>query len=337
MCLIFFDVTDPDNIKKYEAHYGVPMPSTMGLKIPKMLDAAGSGALKALWVIGEDLVQTDPNHDKVKRDLEHLELLVVQDLFLNETAKLATVVLPASSAFEKSGTFTNGERRVQRVHQVIPPLAGTKPDGVIIVEMMRKLGYLQPDYDPITLLHEIAKIVPFFAGITWETLGEEGEQWPVALDGTDTPILHTKTFTRGKGLFRYIEYQESDEIQKHQKQYPFILTTVRDLVHYNCGTMTRRTHNQELVSEDFLLINPDDAKAHNIKEGEGVKLISARGSIQIRAKISDGLKPGILRTTFHFPDIMVNELTSDILDEHSGCPEYKVTAVRVELLSSQKY
>ena len=160
---------------------------------------------------------------------------------MTETAKYADVILPASSFLEKSGTFTNGERRVQRVKAVIPPLPGTKPDGQIIVEMMNRLGYAQPVYTPEGMLEEISQIVPFFAGITWENLGDNGLQWPVAPDGTDSQILHKKEFKRGKGYFQYHDFKETQEIVHHQKEYPYILTTNRELEHYNCGTMTRRT------------------------------------------------------------------------------------------------
>ncbi len=163
-----------------------------------MYEASLNDKLKAIWVIGEDMAQTDPNTHKVVAALKNLELFVVQELFMTETAKLATVILPGASFLEKSGTFTNGERRIQRVNKVVEPLEGTKPDGQIIVDIMNRMGYAQPDYDPGILLEEIAQVVPFFAGVKWEELGDNGKQWPVAKDGTDSDMLHVERFSMGK-------------------------------------------------------------------------------------------------------------------------------------------
>ncbi len=325
----YLDVTNSEINAKYNAFYGVEVPSHIGYKIPEMFDAALQGKLKALWIIGEDVVQTDPNTQKVIKALESTDLVIVQELFMTETAKYADVILPGASFLEKSGTFTNGERRVQAVRQVVKPIAGTKPDGQIIVDIMNKMGYPQPDYSPDGMLEEISKIVPFFAGITWERLGINGLQWPVAPDGTDTKILHTKSFTRGKGYFEFHNWEETQELQDHAKEYPYILTTNRELEHYNCGAMTRRTANKELLQDDYLLINPEDAKTHFIKEGDFVCLESPRGKVDVKAKISPEVKPGVLSTTFHFPEIMINMITGDIHDSEAMCPEYKVVAVRI--------
>ncbi|MCP4124973.1 MAG: molybdopterin-dependent oxidoreductase, partial [Bacteroidetes bacterium] len=217
----YLDVTDPISQKKYEAFYGVDLPSEVGYTIPQMFDAALDGNLKAIWIIGEDVVQTDANTQKVIRALEKLDLVIVQELFMTETAKYADVILPGSSFLEKSGTFTNGERRVQRVNQVVEPIEGTRPDGQIIIDMMNRMGYEQPDYTPDGMLKEISQIVPFFAGITWENLGKNGKQWPVAKDGTDTKILHTETFKRGLGYFEFHPFEESREILTNAEKYPF--------------------------------------------------------------------------------------------------------------------
>ncbi len=325
----YLDVTNPDVKKQYEAFYGVDLPDHVGYKIPEMFDAALKGKLKAIWIIGEDVVQTDPNTQKVINALEQTDFIVVQEIFMTETAKYADVILPASSFLEKSGTFTNGERRVQRVNQVIEPLPGTKPDGQIIVEMMNRMGYPQEEYTPEGMLDEISKIVPFFAGITWENLGKNGKQWPVDKNGNDSKIIHTDTFKRGKGAFIFHDFAESKEIDENAKEYPYILTTNRELEHYNCGTMTRRTKNVEILTEDLLLINPQDAATNALQEGDMVCLESARGKVDVRAKITDEVKPGILSTTFHFPEIMVNLITSDVHDSEAKCPEYKVVAVRI--------
>jgi formate dehydrogenase major subunit len=325
----YLDVTNQDIRKKYEAFYGSTLPSHVGFKIPEMFDAALAGKLKALWIIGEDVVQTDPNTNKVKSALSKTDFVVVQEIFMTETAKFADVILPASSFLEKSGTFTNGERRVQRVNQVIDPLPGTKPDGQIIVDIMNKMGYAQPPYTAAGVLEEISQIVPFFKGIKWDELGENGKQWPVPEDGTDTQILHMDSFKRGKGYFEFHPFVESKEIEDHSKEYPFILTTNRDLEHYNCGTMTRRTENVLLHQEDVLLIHPNDAANLSISESDLVCIESPRGKVDVKAKISESVKPGIVSTTFHFPEIMVNEITSDVHDSEALCPEYKVVSVRL--------
>ena len=325
----YLDVTKPEVKAKYEAFYGVELPQHIGYKIPEMFDAALQGKLKALWIIGEDVVQTDPNTQKVIKALQSTDFVIVQEIFMTETAKYADVILPASSFLEKSGTFTNGERRVQRVQQVIPPLEGTKPDGQIIVEIMNRMGYPQPDYTPEGMLEEISQIVPMFAGIRWDRLGDNGLQWPVAPDGTDSEIIHVDQFKRGLGKFQYHDFRESEEIVQHQKDYPYILTTNRELEHYNCGTMTRRTGNVELLTEDVLMIHPQDAADNQIADGDMVCIESPRGKVDIKARLTDEVKPGILSTTFHFPEIMVNDITSDVHDSEAMCPEYKVVSVRI--------
>jgi formate dehydrogenase major subunit len=325
----YLDVTKPEVNQRYNEFYGVDVPSQIGYKIPEMFDAALSGKLKALWVIGEDIVQTDPNTKKVIKALEATDLVIVQELFMTETAKYADVILPGASFLEKSGTFTNGERRVQAVRQVVQPVVGSKPDGQIIVDIMNKMGYAQPDYTPDGMLEEISQIVPFFEGITWERLGINGLQWPVAKDGTDTQILHQVDFKRGKGYFEFNPWEETSELVSHAKDYPYILTTNRELEHYNCGAMTRRTANEMILKDDYLMINPEDAKKHLIKEGDYVCIESPRGKVDVKARITDEVKSGILSTTFHFPEIMINNLTGDVHDSEAMCPEYKVVAVRI--------
>lgn len=325
----YLDVTNPDVNQKYNTFYGTEVPSHIGYKIPEMFDAAIARDLKALWIIGEDVVQTDPNTQKVIKALSELDMLVVSELFMTETAKLATVLLPASSFLEKEGTFTNGERRIQRVQQVVEPIEGTKPDGQIIVEMMRKMGYDQPDYTADNALQEISQIVPFFAGVKWDELGDNGKQWPVLPDGSDTQMLHIKEFKRGKGKFFFYPFEESNEIQKHGKDYPYIITTNRELEHYNCGAMTRRTGNVEILTEDVLLINPADAAKEMINDDDFVCVESPRGKVDIKAKITDEVKPGILSSTFHFPEIMLNNITSDEHCTEAMCPEYKVVSCRI--------
>ena len=325
----YLDVTNDEVNKKYNEFYGVAVPKHIGYKIPEMFEAALDGKLKAIWIIGEDVVQTDPNTKKVIRALEATDLVIVQELFMTETAKYADVILPGSSFLEKSGTFTNGERRVQAVRQVVEPIEGSKPDGQIIIDIMNRMGYDQPDYTPDGMLEEISQIVPFFAGIKWDRLGENGLQWPVAPDGTDTQILHKTEFKRGKGYFEFNPWEETVEITEHGKDYPYILTTNRELEHYNCGAMTRRTANEKILSSDYLMIHPEDAADNLINEGDYVCLESPRGKVDVKARITDEVKKGVLSSTFHFPEIMMNIITSDVHDSEAKCPEYKVVAVRI--------
>lgn len=325
----YFDVTDPVYHKKYEEFYGAKLPNYIGLKIPQMYQAALKDELKAMWVMGEDMGQTDPNTHLVVSALNKLELFVVQELFMTETAKLATVVLPAASFLEKSGTFTNGERRIQQVNKVVEPLPGVKTDGQMLVDMMNIMGYPQPEYDPEWVLDEISQIIPFFEGVKWTELGTNGKQWPVNKEGKGTDILHVGSFKRGRGKFVYSDWRESDEIVQNGKQYPYIITTNRELEHYNCGAMTRRTNNAKIITDDVLLINPADAAKHMIAEGDMVCVESARGKVDVKARISDEVKPGILSSTFHFPEIMLNNITSSVADSEAMCPEYKVVAVNI--------
>lgn len=325
----YLDVTKPEINQRYNEFYRSEVPSQVGYKIPEMFQAAIDGKLKAIWIIGEDVVQTDPNTQKVIRALEATDLVIVQELFMTETAKYADVILPGASFLEKSGTFTNGERRVQAVRQVVEPIPGSKPDGQIIVDIMNRMGYAQADYTPDGMLEEISQIVPFFEGIRWDRLGKNGLQWPVAADGTDTQILHQQEFKRGLGYFEFHAWEETQEITDHGKEYPYILTTNRELEHYNCGAMTRRTANEKILTSDYLMIHPGDAAANAISDGDFVCLESPRGKVDVKARITDEVKPGVLSTTFHFPDIMVNNITSDVHDTEAMCPEYKVVAVKI--------
>lgn len=326
----YLDVTKPDVNEKYRLFYGSDkVPSHIGYKIPEMFDAAIEGKLKALWIIGEDVVQTDPNTNKVIKAMNSVDMLIVQELFMTETAKHATVILPGASFLEKEGTFTNGERRIQRVQKVVEPIPGCKPDGQIIIDVMNRMGYKQADYTAAGLLEEISQIVPFFRGVVWDELGDNGKQWPVAADGTDTQLLHTESFKRGKGAFSFFPYVESRETFKHGKEFPYIITTNRELEHYNCGAMTRRTGNVEILTEDVLLIHPDDAAANGIEQGDMVCVESPRGKVDIKAEITDEMKPGILSSTFHFPEVMLNIITSDEHCTEALCPEYKVVSCRI--------
>jgi len=331
----YLDINDPEVQHYYAKKYGVAkMPVKEGLKIPKMLDAAIDGKIKALYIMGEDTIMTDPNSYHSIKAFEQLELIVVQELFMTATTEMADVVLPASSYFEKNGTFTNGERRVQRVNKVVEPIGNTKPDGQIIIDMMYKLGYEQPTgriYDASKIIEEIADVIPFMKGLTWEGLGKNGLQWPIKEDGSDTKMLHVDgAFKKGKGKFHHFDFEESPEIVEHGIKYPFILTTGRELEHYNSGTMTRRTDNQEILSKDFLEVHPKDALKKGIKDAETVRIFSDRGSVNIPIKYSKKVKRGILRTTFHQPEVFINIITGSVGDKETMTPEYKVVAVDFE-------
>ena len=331
----YMDVNDRTIQAYYADKYGVTrMPEREGLKIPEMLQAAIDGKFKALWIMGEDTLMTDPNTLHIRKAMEQLDVLIVQELFLSATAEMADVVLPACSYFEKNGTFTNGERRVQRVNQVIEPIGNTKSDGQIIIDMMYRLGYKEPTgrtYDAPAVLAEIADVIPFMKGITWERLGKNGLQWPVLEDGTDTKIMHRDgQFKRGKGRFHHFDFEETPELVAHREKYPFILTTARQLEHYNAGTMTRRTDNQELSPMDYLEINPLDAAEKGVSADDKVRIFSDRGSVVIPVKLTYLVKPGVVRTTFHQPEIFINMITGNVGDEYTLTPEYKVVAVDFE-------
>ncbi|MCL4121403.1 UNVERIFIED_CONTAM: hypothetical protein GTU68_049435 [Idotea baltica] len=331
----YLDVNDPSIQQYYANKYGIDkMPEKEGLKIPDMLDAAIEGKIKALYIMGEDTIMTDPNSYHSIKAFENLELIVVQELFMTATSEMADVVLPASSYFEKNGTFTNGERRVQRVNKVVEPIGNTKPDGQIIIDMMHKLGFDQPTgltYNAAKIIEEIADVIPFMKGLTWEGLGTNGLQWPIKEDGSDTKMLHIDgAFKKGKGTFHHFDFEESPEIVEHGANYPFILTTGRELEHYNSGTMTRRTDNQSILSIDYLEVNPKDAKIKGIIDEDIVRIFSDRGSVNIPIKISKNVKKGILRTTFHQPEVFINIITGSVGDKETLTPEYKVVAVDFE-------
>lgn len=331
----YLDVNNIEIQNYYAKKYGVDkMPPKEGLKIPDMLNAAIDGKIKALYIMGEDTIMTDPNTQHSIKAFENLELIVVQELFMTATSEMADVILPASSYFEKNGTFTNGERRVQRVNKVIEPIGNTKPDGQIIIDIMHHLGYNQPTgltYNAEKVIEEIADVIPFMKGLTWKRLGTNGLQWPIKEDGTDTKMLHVDgKFKKGIGTFHHFNFEETPEIVSHGKKFPFILTTGRELEHYNSGTMTRRTDNQKIVKHDFLEVHPKDAIKKGIKDQETVRIFSDRGSVNIPVKYSKNVKRGILRTTFHQPEVFINLITGSVGDKETLTPEYKVVAVDFE-------
>ena len=317
---------------QFEQAWGVTLNPEPGLRIPNMFDAALDGSFKGLYCEGEDIVQSDPNTQHVAAALQAMECIVVQDLFLNETAKYAHVFLPGSSFLEKDGTFTNAERRISRVRKVMPAKAG-KSDWEVTVALAAALGYPMPYNHPSEIMDEIAALTPTFHGVSYAKLDKLGSiQWPcndAAPEGT--PIMHIGSFVRGKGKFLNTQYFATDE--KVTPRYPLILTTGRILSQYNVGAQTRRTENSQWHSEDVLEIHPHDAEDRGIREGDWVGIESRAGQTVLRATVTGKVQPGVVYTTFHFPESGANVITTDNSDWATNCPEYKVTAVQVQPVS----
>ena len=313
----------------FEAAWNVTLDAEPGLRIPNMFDAARDGSFKGLYCQGEDIVQSDPDTQHVADALMAMECIVVQDLFLNETAKYAHVFLPGSSFLEKDGTFTNAERRISRVRRVMPPLAGLA-DWEATVKLAHALGYPMHYRDPADVMAEIAALTPSFAGVSYDKIDAHGSlQWPCNADtpAAGTAIMHVDRYVRGKGRFVVTPYVASDE--RVTRRYPLILTTGRILSQYNVGAQTRRTPNNRWHDEDRLEIHAHDAEERGIKDGDWVGIESRAGQTVLRASISERMQPGVVYTTFHFPESGANVITTESSDWATNCPEYKVTAVQV--------
>ncbi len=316
----------------FDAAWGVTLPSEPGLRISNMFDAALDGSFRALYCQGEDIAQSDPNIQHVAAALSRLECVIVQDIFLNETAKYAHVFLPGSSFMEKDGTFTNAERRIARVRQLMPPLAG-KADWQVTLALSHALGYAMDYAHPEEIMAEIAALTPSFAGVTYEKIDRLGTvQWPCneQTEEAGTSIMHRAKFVRGKGRFLPTQYVASDE--KTTPKFPLLLTTGRILSQYNVGAQTRRTANSLWHAQDILEIHPLDALERKIATGDWVGVGSRAGQTVLRAKLSERMQPGVVYTTFHFPESGANVITTDSSDWATNCPEYKVTAVQVQLV-----
>ena len=314
--------------EEFEAAWGVALQAEPGLRIPNMFDAAIHGSFKGLYCQGEDIVQSDPNTQHVAAAMEAMECIVVQDIFLNETAKYAHVLLPGTTFLEKDGTFTNAERRISRVRRVMAPLPGMA-DWEVTIALAKRLGYDMPYAHPSEIMDEIARLTPTFRGVSYRRLDEAGSlQWPCNDEAPDgTPIMHVDEFVRGKGRFIITRYVPTDE--KVTPRYPLLLTTGRILSQYNVGAQTRRTHNVHWHDEDRLEIHPHDAQERGIKNDDWVGIRSRAGETVLRAVISERMQPGVVYTTFHFPESGANVITTDNSDWATNCPEYKVTAVQV--------
>lgn len=330
-------VIDVASRVEFEKAWGVSLPQQPGLNLTETLDAIDRGEIKALYVIGENIASAGANLNRVRTTLSKLKLLIVQDMFLTETAEMAHVVLPAASFAEKDGTFTNTERRVQRVRFAVPPPGQSRPDWWITTEIGKRLGGKGFNYTgPAQIFNEMRSINPLYAGITYKRLENDGLQWPCpAEDHPGTPILHAAGFNRGKGSFQAVEFRPPVELP--DKDYPLILTTGRNTYHFHTGSMTRRVKGlTELQPDEILEISPEDADRLGINNGDTIRISSRRGSVTASARVSSSLKAGVVFMTFHFPETSTNLLTNPATDPIAGIPELKVAAIRLEKAEKAK-
>jgi len=324
-------VADPAIKEKFEKAWGVNLNPSPGLVLTEMFEAVDKGQLKAIYLIGENPVLSDPDSNHIRKAVEELEFLVVQDMFLNETARLADVVLPATSFVEKDGTFTNSERRVQRVRKAINPIGDSKPDWWITCQIARRMGAKGFEFEnPSQIMEEIARLTPSYGGISYSRIENGGLQWPCPTqEHPGTPILHTQQFSRGKGNFVPLEYKPPMELP--DDEYPLVLTTKRSLYHFHTGTMTRKVKGlNDILSEELVEINPIDASTLGIIDGDIIKVISRRGEVTAKTKVTEASPAGVVSMDFHFAESPVNVLTNRALDPVAKIPEFKVCAVRIE-------
>ncbi len=322
-------VANEDIRKKFEAAWGAKLSGKPGLTLMEIMAGAGSGAIKALYVMGENPLLSDPDLHHVKKELQKLDLMIVQDIFMTETAQIADVVLPVAAFAEKEGTFTNTERRVQRVRKAIESPGEAKTDWEVICGISNKMGYPMHYTSAEEIFDEVTTVTPSYAGITYKRLEKEGLQWPCPTpEHKGTKFLHKDKFSRGLGLFTAIEFIPPDELP--DKEYPFLLSTGRVLYHYHTGTMTTRAQGpSERCPESLVEINPADAEKLGIADGQLVKVTSRRGNVEAKARITTKSAPGSIFMNFHFAEAAVNLLTNPALDPIGKIPEYKVCAVKL--------
>lgn len=326
-------VAEPILKEKFETAWECRLSSVPGLALTEMIPAAYERKVKAMYLIGENPSLSDPDITHVQEALRKLEFLVVQDIFLSETAKFADVILPAASFAEKDGTFTNTERRVQRIRKAIEPVGNSRPDWWIICQIAQRMGAKGFEFEhPSQIMDEIAELTPSYGGISFNRLNDCGLQWPCPTpEHPGTPTLHTQLFTirGGRGRFIPLEYKPAMELP--DDDYPMLLTTGRSLYHFHTGTMTRKVRGLNVLRpEELVEINPQDALALKVTDGEVVRVTSRRGQVTARAKVAETSPPGVVFMTFHFAESPANALTNPVLDPPSKIPEYKVCAVRVE-------
>ncbi len=326
-------VNRPDLREKFEKAWGRSLPDKPGLTLTEMFGSVLHGGVKGIYLVGENPVLTDADSSHVVKALEEVEFLVVQDLFLTETAKLADVVLPGASFAEKDGTYTNTERRVQRVRKAVEPVGGSRPDWQIICQVAQKMGATGFDFEsPAEIMAEVASLTPSYGGISFDRLEDGGLQWPCpTAEHPGTPILHTQKFgtPEGKAKLMPLSYRPSAELP--DGEYPLVLTTDRSLYHYHAGSLTRRVDGlNQLRREELVEINPAQAEKLGIASGDMVKVVSRRGEVITRALVTTRCPVGVVSMTFHFAEAPTNVLTNPALDPTSKTPELKVSAVRVE-------
>ena len=323
----------PEAKEKFQKAWGVELSNAIGLTHTEIVDAALEGKVKAIFLMGENPLLSEANASHAKEAFEKVEFLVCQDIFLTETARMADVVLPAASFAEKDGTFTNTERRVQRVRKAIEPVGEAKPDWWIVCEIAKRMGVSGFDFEsPEQIFTEITSVTPSYGGISYERIEKEGLQWPCSTpDHPGTPYLHKEKFPRpgGKGKFMPLEYRASAELP--DEDYPLMLTTDRSLYHYHTSTMTMRVEGlKALADRERLKIHPDDAKKFGIADGQKVVVASRRGRLEVEAQVTDICLPGVVSMTFHFANTPTNILTNNAIDPVAKIPETKVCAVRIE-------
>ena len=321
-------VSDQTVREQFTALWGVDLREEPGMRIPNMLDAAVSGQFRGMYIQGEDIAQSDPNSQHVADALSAMDCVVVQDLFLNETSKFAHVFLPGTSFLEKDGTFTNAERRINRVRPVVPPASGLA-EWEVTCALSKAMGYSMDYANASEIMDEIAALTPTFAGVSFDLLDELGSiQWPCNEQAPEgTPIMHAERFVRGEGQFITTPYVPTDE--RSTRKFPLLLTTGRILSQYNVGAQTRRTNNTVWHAEDILEIHEADAELRGVSDGDWIEVASRAGSTRMRAHISDDIPAGVVYTTFHHPVSGTNVITTDNSDWATNCPEYKVTAVEI--------
>ena len=324
-------VTDPKCREKFEKAWGVKIKDKPGLKSVEMLDECVRGTFKGIFILGEDPAQTDPDITHVRKALESVEFLVVQDIFQTETTKYADVILPGASFAEKDGTFTNGERRVQRIRKAIEPLAGLA-EWQAISQISTRMGYPMPYTHPSEIMDEIASLVPIYGGISYSRIEKQGIQWPCPTkDHPGTTTLYTELFSRPGGLAQFMPLDHVGSGEVPDATFPLVLITGRIREHYNNGSMTRRSSGiAEVASEELVEISAEDAQALGITHMDWVKVSSRRGEVKVRAKVTDRSQTGNVFMTFHYEDALTNLLTSEHRDPITGTPEYKSCAVKVE-------
>jgi predicted molibdopterin-dependent oxidoreductase YjgC len=327
-------VTDPAAREKFGKAWGVELPTNVGGRVTDFIEKSAEGVLKGFYVLGEDPVLSEPNQAKVIESLKKLEFLVVQEIFMSETAKLADVVLPATCFAEKDGTFSNTERRVQRVRKAVNAPGEARPDWKIICDVSTAMGYPMSYGGPSEIFDEMARLTPSYGGISYERIDSVGLQWPCPTkDHPGTRFLHEGRFTRGKGLMHVIKVRPPAEMP--DDEYPYLLSTGRTLFHYNIGNMTRKSAAiAQKQDENFVEMHPDDAKRLGVADGGLARVTTRRGSIVVRAHVGTKVRAGVLWMPFHFAETSTNRLTNDAFDNITRTAEYKCCAAKVEKADS---